>query len=63
MKYRIKEENDGFGTIYYPQYKRFLFWHCFSRGLWNDKFFFTLKDAKDWLKREMIKKKIRILEI
>lgn len=30
MQYRIKEENIGNGTkIYYPQYKKFLFWRRF----------------------------------
>ena len=63
MKYRIKEENNGFGTNYYPQYKWLLFWHCFSPDGRMDVFFLTLEEAKDWLKKRTTKTTIRIHEI
>ena len=63
MKYRIKEERDGWGSVYYPQYKRLLFWHYFSKNLSEDYYFCYLEDAKDWLKKRMTKTTIRIHEI
>lgn len=60
MKYRIKEESDGWGSAYYPQYKWLLFWHYFSRGLGDDVCFFKLEYAKDWLEKEMTKPTIKI---
>lgn len=63
MKYRIKEENDGFNTYYYPQYKWLLFWHCFSPDGRIEVYFFTLEEAKGWLKKKMAKPTIRIHKI
>lgn len=31
MKYRIRKESNCEGEAYYPQYKKFLFWHYFKR--------------------------------
>lgn len=63
MKYRIKEERDGWGSVYYPQYKRLLFWHYFSKDLCNGFYFLKLEDAKDWLEKVMTKTTIKIHEI
>ena len=60
MKYRIKEEKTGFDTLFYPQYKWLLFWHCYSPDGRMDVYFFALEEAKEWLKKRITKTTTKI---